>query len=146
MRRLSLLAVSLIGLAVATLPARADFIKDSRQWKQLGPDGQAAYAMAIVDVMTVMVNDDKFVAARAIGLRVCARALHLNAAMVAQAITQFYVDHPEAQEATPFVAFNGYFERGACSPFINEARRQMNLPPMKAAPLPKAQPDAGQQQ
>ena len=59
-----------------------------------------------------------------------------KAANVAQAITKFYADHPQARRATPFVAFNGYIERGACAPFINKARAEMGLPPMKPSPLP----------
>ena len=34
----------------------------------------------------------------------------------------------EARVATPFVAFNGYFERGVCSPFINKARQDVLNP------------------
>ena len=51
--------------------------------------------------------------------------------MMAQAITKYYQDYPENQVASPFVAFNGYLERGACSPFINEVRREMGLPEVK---------------
>lgn len=138
MRRLFILAVSLFAVVSTPLPAKADFIKDFRQWQQLGPDGQAAYAMGIFDVMTVFVANDKYTAARSVGLRTCAVALQLKAVMVAQAITQFYKDHPEAQSATPFIAFNGYFERGACSPFINKAREEMGLKPMRRAPVPAA--------
>ena len=72
--------------------------------------------------------------ARAMGLRACGIGLQLKGAMVAQAINVFYRDHPEARVVTPFVAFNGYFERGACSPFINKMREEMGLPPMKSAP------------
>lgn len=139
MRRLFILAVSLFAAFSLPLPAKADFIKDFRQWQQLGPDGQAAYAMGIFDVMTVLVANDKYSVARSVGLKTCAIALQLRAKLVAQAITQFYRDHPEAQNAAPFVAFNGYFERGACSPFINKAREEMGLKPMRAAPLPDAQ-------
>jgi hypothetical protein len=138
MRRLVCLLVCLIAIAGASVPARADFIKDARDWQKLGTEGQAAYAMALFDVMTVIVNDDPFTAARSTGLRTCALALQIKAANVAQAITKFYADHPEARRATPFVAFNGYIERGACSPFINKARSELGLPPMKASPLPKA--------
>lgn len=138
MRRMVCLVISLFMLAAASGPARADFIKNFGDWQKLGPDGQAAYAMALFDVMTVIVNDDPFTAARAAGLRTCAMALKLRAANVAQAITKFYADHPEARRATPFLAFNGYFERGACSPFINKARQELGLPPMKAPPLPEA--------
>lgn len=138
MRRLVCVFVSLLMLAAASGLARADFIKDFRDWQKLGPDGQAAYAMAIFDVMTVIVTDDPFTVARSVGLRTCAMALQIKAANVAQAITKFYADHPEARRATPFFAFNGYVERGACSPFVNQARKEMGLPPMKASPLPKA--------
>jgi hypothetical protein len=138
MRRLVCLLVCLIAIAGASVPARADFIKDARDWQKLGTEGQAAYAMALFDVMTVIVNDDPFTAARSTGLRTCALALQIKAANVAQAITKFYADHPEARRATPFVAFNGYIERGACSPFINKARSELGLPPIKASPLPKA--------
>ena len=138
MRRLFILTVSLFAVLSMPLPAKADFIKDYRQWQQLGPDGQAAYAMGIFDVMTVLVANDKYSLARSIGLKTCAIALQLRARLVAQAITQFYKDHPEAQNAAPFVAFNGYFERGACSPFINKAREEMGLKQMKQAPLPDA--------
>ncbi len=133
MRRLALAALAVLSLS---LPARADFIKNAADWQRLGPEGQAAYAMAIFDVMTVVTADNKYTAARAMGLRACGIGLQLKGAMVAQAINIFYRDHPEARVATPFVAFNGYFERGACSPFINEARKEMGLPPMKSAPLP----------
>jgi hypothetical protein len=136
MRRIVLLVVCL--LAFAPGPARADFVKDFSSWQKLGKDGQAAYAMALFDVMTVIVNDDPFTAARAAGLRTCAMSLQIKAANVAQAITKFYADHPEARRATPFIAFNGYIERGACSPFINKARAGLGLPPMKPTPLPKA--------
>lgn len=51
--------------------------------------------------------------------------------MMAQAITKYYEDHPDSQNASPFVAFNAYLERGACSPFINAARAQMGLQPMR---------------
>ena len=71
------------------------------------------------------------------GLRTCAMALQIKASNVAQAITKFYADHPEAHRATPFIAFNGYIERGACSPFVNKARQELGLPPMKPTPLPK---------
>ena len=138
MRRMVCLFVSMLLLALAYGPARADFVKDFRDWQKLGPDGQAAYAMAIFDVMTVIFNDDPFSVARSAGLKTCAMVLKLKSADVAQAISKFYADHPEAQRATPFIAFNGYVERGACSPFVNEVRRQMGLQPMKASPLPKA--------
>ena len=138
MRRLFRPLVPLLALAALSLPAQADFVKDYKEWQRLGPDGQAAYAMAIFDVMTVIVNDDPFTAARSAGLRGCAMALKLKAANVAQAITKFYVDHPAAQRATPFIAFNGYLERGACSPFVNQARKEFGLPPMKPMPLPPA--------
>jgi hypothetical protein len=135
MRRLVCL---LIAVAALSAPARADFIRDFRDWRRLGTEGQAAYAMALFDVMTVMVSGDPFTAARSAGLRTCALTLQTKAANVAQAITKFYADNPQAQRATPFVAFNGYIERGACSPFINEARAEMGLPPMKPSPLPEA--------
>lgn len=135
MRRLALFLACLLLIAA---PARADFVKDFAGWKKLGPDGQAAYAMALFDVMTVTVNDDPYTASRSAGLRTCALALQMKAANVAQAITKFYADHPEAHRATPYLAFNGYIERGACSPFVNKARQQVGLPPMKPTPLPKA--------
>ena len=135
MRRLVCLLVFLLALSA---PARADFIKDARDWQKLGTEGQAAYAMALFDVMTVIVSDDPFTAARSAGLRTCALKLQIKAANVAHAITKFYADHPQARRATPFVAFNGYIERGACSPFINKARAELGLPPMKPTPLPKA--------
>ena len=131
------------------VPAHADFIKNAAEWQRLGPDGQAAYAMAIFDVQSVVTADNKYTAARALGLRACGIGLQLKGAMVAQAINSFYNDHPEARVATPFVAFNGYFERGVCSPFINKAREEMGLPLMKAPPLPEQkqqpQPDQNQQ-
>jgi hypothetical protein len=142
MRRLVRLALPFLAVLSFAAPARADFIKNAAEWQRLGPDGQAAYAMAIFDVMTVVTADNKYTAARALGLRACGIGLQLKGAMVAQAINIFYRDHPEARVATPFVAFNGYFERGACSPFINKAREEMGLPPMKAPPVP----DQGQQQ
>ncbi len=140
MRRLARLALPFLAVVALSLPARADFIKNFPQWRQLGPDGQAAYAMGIFDVMTVITHDNPYTAARAVGLRACAIGLKLKAAMVAQAINKFYMDHPEAQAATPFVAFNGYFERGACSPFINQARKEIGLPEMKSAPVPDQNP------
>ena len=146
MRRLALSALAILSL---TLPARADFIKNAAEWQRLGPDGQAAYAMGIYDVMTVVTADNKYTAARAMGLRACGIGLQLKGAMVAQAINSFYNDHPDARVVTPFVAFNGYFERGVCSPFINKARQEMGLQPMKAPPLPdqnQQQPDQNQQQ
>lgn len=144
MRRLVLACLAVLALA---MPARADFIKNAAEWQRLGPDGQAAYAMAIFDVLTVVTADNKFSAARAMGLRACGIGLQLKAAMVAQAINVFYRDHPEARVATPFVAFNSYFERGACSPFINKAREEMGLPPMKGPPQPGKQlPMDGQEQ
>jgi hypothetical protein len=133
MRRIALAALAVLTLSV---PARADFIKNAAEWQRLGPEGQAAYAMAIFDVQTVVTADNKYTAARALGLRACGIGLQLKGAMVAQAINIFYRDHPESRVATPFVAFNGYFERGVCSPFINKAREEMGLPLMKAAPLP----------
>lgn len=135
MRRLALASLAVLSLS---LPARADFVKNAAEWQRLGPEGQAAYAMAIFDVMTVVTADNKYTAARALGLRACGIGLQLKGAMVAQAINIFYRDHPEARVATPFVAFNGYFERGVCSPFINKAREEMGLPPMKSAPLPQS--------
>ena len=135
MRRLVCLFIALLALSQ---PARADFIKDYRDWQKLGTEGQAAYAMALFDVMTVMVSGDPFSAARSAGLRTCALTLQIKAANVAQAITKFYADHPQAHRATPFFAFNGYIERGACSPFINKARAELGLPPMKPSPVPKA--------
>ena len=135
MRRLVLAVLAVLSL---TVPVRADFIKNYADWQRLGPDGQAAYAMGIFDVMTVVTADNKYTAARAMGLRACGMGLQLKGAMVAQAINVFYRDHPEARVATPFVAFNGYFERGACSPFINEVRKEMGLPPMKSAPPPES--------
>ena len=138
MRRLALSALAILSL---TLPARADFIKNAAEWQR--------YAMGIYDVMTVVTADNKYTAARAMGLRACGIGLQLKGAMVAQAINSFYNDHPEARVVTPFVAFNGYFERGVCSPFINKARQEMGLQPMKAPPLPdqnQQQPDQNQQQ
>lgn len=128
MRRIVTFLALMLAFALAPSPARADFIKDFNQWQKLGSEGQAAYAMAIFDMMTVIVNDDPFTVARSAGLRNCAITLNLKAAMVAQAITKFYVDHPDARRAPPFIAFNGYMERGACSPFINEVRKKMGLP------------------
>lgn len=139
MRRPFRFLLPLLALAAASVPAQADFVKNYREWQRLGPEGQAAYAMAIFDVMTVIVNDDPFTAARSAGLRACAMTLKLKAADVAHAISKFYVDHPAAQRATPFIAFNGYLERGACSPFVNQARKQFGLPPMKPVPMPPAQ-------
>jgi hypothetical protein len=135
MRRLFCLLIALLALSA---PARADFVKDVRDWQKLGDEGQAAYAMALFDVMTVITSDDPFTAARSAGLRTCALTLQIKAANVAQAITKFYADHPAARRATPFFAFNGYIERGACSPFINQARKELGLPPMKPSPIPKA--------
>jgi hypothetical protein len=139
MRRMARLFVPLLVLAAVCGSARADFIKDFKDWQKLGTEGQAAYAMALFDVMTVIVNDDPFTAARSAGLRSCAMTLQIKAANVAQAITKFYADHPAARRATPFMAFNGYIERGACSPFVNQARKELGLPPMKPTPLPKPQ-------
>jgi hypothetical protein len=138
MRRFFVILVSCLAVLAVPAPAKADFIKDFRQWQQLGPDGQAAYAMGIFDVMTVLIANDEYSVARSVGLKTCAIALQLRAKLVAQAITQFYKDHPESQNAAPFVAFNGYFERGACSPFINKAREEMGLKPMRGAPVPDA--------
>ncbi|MCA3555557.1 hypothetical protein [Aestuariivirga sp.] len=143
MRRSALAVLAVLTLAA---PARADFIKNAEEWQRLGPDGQAAYAMAIFDVQSVVTADNKYTAARAMGLRACGIGLQLKGAMVAQAINIFYRDHPEARVATPFVAFNGYFERGVCSPFINKAREEMGLKPMKVAPLPESKPQPDEQQ
>ena len=137
MRRTVCLMVSLFLGVAAAGPARADFIKDFRDWQKLGTEGQAAYAMAVFDVMTVVVNNDPFSVARSAGLRSCGINLKLNAANVAQAITKFYMDYPAARRASPFIAFNGYVERGACSPFVNQARKEMGLPPMAPSPIPK---------
>ena len=57
MRRLARLALPLLAALTLSAPAKADFIKNFPQWQQLGPDGQAAYAMAIFDVMTVVTAD-----------------------------------------------------------------------------------------
>ena len=65
----------------------------------------------------VSVAGDQRFAARAVGLRRCGEALHLSAAMLAQTVTKYYEDYPENRNAAPFVAFNAYLERGACSPF-----------------------------
>ncbi|PZF75251.1 hypothetical protein DK847_19295 [Aestuariivirga litoralis] len=148
MRRPALAAATLCAAFSLAAPAQADFVKNAAEWQRLGPEGQAAYAMAIFDVQTVVTADNKYTAARAMGLRACGVGLQLKGAMVAQAINVFYRDHPEARVVTPFVAFNGYFERGVCSPFINKAREELGLKPMKAAPLPesKLQPDQGQPQ
>lgn len=146
MRRLAFAILATLTLAV---PARADFIKNAGDWQRLGPDGQAAYAMAIFDVLTVISADDKYTAARAMGLRACGIGLQLKGAMVAKAINVFYRDYPEGRAATPFVAFNNYFERGVCSPFINKVREEMGLKPMKSAPPPVAkqeQPGQSEQQ
>lgn len=125
-------AVTALSLAVSiAVPARAGFIDDYRSWMMLGPDGQSAYAMALFDTMIVFVDGDDFSTARAVGLRNCAEALNLRAGLMAQAITKYYNDYPENQIAAPFVAFNGYLERGACSPFINKVRREMGLPELK---------------
>jgi hypothetical protein len=137
MRRIASVFLIILGLLSGAPAARADFIKDFAAWQKLGQEGQAAYAMALFDVMTVIVNDDPFTAARSAGLRTCALALQIKAANVAQAITKFYADHPEARRATPFIAFNGYIERGACSPFVNKARQELGLPPMKPTAMPK---------
>ncbi len=139
MRRSLRFAAALLALGLAVGPARADFIKNYAQWQVLGPDGQAAYAMGMFDVMTVFIDNDKFIAARAMGLRACGVALQLKGNMLVQAINRFYADHPNSRNVTPFIAFNSYLERGACSPFINEARKEMGLPLMKAAPQPEAQ-------
>lgn len=138
MRRSVHFALALLALLTAAGPARADFIKNYAQWQVLGPDGQAAYAMGMFDVMTVFIDNDKYFAARAIGLRTCGVALQLRGNMLVQAINRFYADHPDARNATPFVAFNNYLERGACSPFINEARKEMGLKPLKAPDAPQA--------
>ena len=143
--RKSVAAIGILAAMICTaVPARADFIKDYRAWQQLGPDGQAAYAMAIFDVMTVFVANDKYTAARAMGLRKCAMAMNLRSGMIAQAINKFYNDYPAQRGVTPFIAFNSYFERGACSPFINEVRQEMGLKPMREAP-PVDQQGQGQQ-
>jgi hypothetical protein len=139
MRRSVTFAVALLALIVGGGQARADFIKNYEQWQVLGPDGQAAYAMGMFDVMTVFIDNDQYFAARAMGLRACGVALQLRGNMLVQAINRFYADHPDARNVTPFIAFNSYLERGACSPFINQARKEMGLPLMKAAPEPEAQ-------
>ncbi len=134
-------AAALLALWLVSSPAKADFVKDFAQWQRLGPEGQAAYAMGMFDVMTVFIDNDKYFAARAMGMRACGIALQLRGAMVAQTINKFYADHPEARNVTPFIAFNNYLERGACSPFINEARKEMGLQPLK----PPQTPEPGQQ-
>ncbi len=134
------LASVVLVLAFSVGGARADFVKNYEEWRRLGPGGQAAYAMGIYDVMTVFVDGDPYVAARAMGLRACGVSLQLKGAMVAQTINKFYADHPDARVATPFIAFNSYLERGACSPFINEARKELGLPPLKPPPVPKSEP------
>jgi hypothetical protein len=131
MRNFWFTMVSILFVLAATGSANAGFIDNYRAWQQIGPEGQAAYAMGIFDVMIVFVAGDQYSTARALGLRQCGGALQLKAAMMAQAITKYYEDHPESQKASPFVAFNAYLERGACSPFINAARAQMGLQPMK---------------
>ena len=146
MRRFARLALPFLAVLSLTVPARADFIKNAAEWQSLGPDGQAAYAMGIYDVLTVVTADNKYTAARAMGLRACGIGLQLRGAMVAQAINTFYRDHPDARVVTPFVAFNGYFERGVCSPFINKARQELGLPPMKAPPLTGQDQQPGQDQ
>ena len=136
MRRPALAAATLCAAFSLAAPAHADFVKNAAEWQRLGPEGQAAYAMAIFDVQTVVTADNKYTAARAMGLRACGVGLQLKGAMVAQAINIFYRDHPEARIVTPFVAFNNYFERGACSPFINAVRAQMGLKPIKKLDSP----------
>ena len=95
MRNFWLAMVSVLIVLGATGPVNAGFIDNYRAWLQLGPDGQAAYAMGIFDVMIVFVAGDQYSAARAVGLRQCAGALQLKAAMMAQAITKYYEDYPE---------------------------------------------------
>jgi len=43
----------------------------SQAWQQIGPEGRAAYAMGIFDVMIVFVAGDQYLIARALGLRQC---------------------------------------------------------------------------
>jgi hypothetical protein len=136
MKKLVRAVFALMLVLSAQTPARAGFIDNYRAWQQLGPDGQAAYAMAIFDVMIVFVAGDDNITARALGLRQCGEALQLKASMMAQAITKYYRDYPQNQLASPFVAFNGYLERGACSPFINAVRAQMGLKPIKKLDSP----------
>ena len=131
MRKFWLTMVPVLVALGAAGPLNAGFVDNYRAWQQLGPDGQAAYAMGIFDVMIVFVAGDQYSAARAVGLRQCAGALQLKAAMMAHAITKYYEDYPENQKATPFVAFNAYLERGACSPYINAVRAEMGLRTMK---------------
>jgi hypothetical protein len=123
--------MTVLAVLGVTGSASAGFIDNYRSWQQIGPEGQAAYAMGIFDVMIVFVANDQYSTARALGLRECGAALQLKAAMMAEAITKYYEDYPEYQRASPFVAFNAYLERGACSPFINAARAQMGLKTMK---------------
>ena len=134
MRKFSLTMASVVFVLSLTVSANAGFIDNYRSWKLIGPEGQAAYAMGIFDVMIVFVAGDQYSTARALGLRQCGAELQLKAAMLAEAITKYYEDHPESQRAAPFVAFNSYLERGACSPFINAVRAQMGLKQMKQAP------------
>jgi hypothetical protein len=131
MRNFWVTAVTALFVLTATSSANAGFIDNYRAWQKIGPEGQAAYAMGIFDVMIVFIASDRYATARALGLRQCGEALQLKAAMMAQAITKYYEDYPESQKAAPFVAFNAYLERGACSPFINAARAEMGLQPMK---------------
>ena len=131
MRKLKTAGAALALAILTAIPGRAGYIDNYQSWMMLGPDGQSAYAMALFDTMSVFIAGDEFSTARALGLRNCAKALNLKAGMMAQAITKYYQDYPENQVASPFVAFNGYLERGACSPFINEVRREMGLPEVK---------------
>ncbi len=131
MQNLRTAVAAFIVAASIVVPARAGFVDNYRSWMMLGPDGQSAYAMALFDTMIVFIVGNDYSTATAVGLRNCAEALNLRAGMMAQAITKYYNDYPEMQMAAPYVAFNAYLERGACSPFINKIRREMGLPDVK---------------
>jgi hypothetical protein len=130
--RIAVVAGTILGGAMTGNASADGFVRNYEGWRQLGPDGQAGYAMAIFDALLVFVPGDQYATARAVGLRRCGERLQLQASMLAGAISKFYEDHPESRNAPPFVAFNGYLERGACSPFINAVRDEMGLNAMES--------------
>jgi hypothetical protein len=71
--------------------------------------------MGIFDMMIVFVAGDQCLIARTLGQRQCGGGLQLKVAMMAQAITKYFWEHPEFQKASSFVAFKRKFLLKNCA-------------------------------
>jgi hypothetical protein len=122
MRRL----VTIAALLLLALPAQAEFVNSYGTWSKLTPAEQSAFVAGAFDASIIPQNEPDDLA-YSYGIVACANAIDLSAAMLVDAVSNYYINNTEVWDVPAVVVLHNLLHK-TCLYYINSERAKYALP------------------